>query len=142
VENNCPFLLKFFSCPNPLVLSVFWCDELCSFGVWNVDGVCCSGLDVQTSQEDWENFLSGVNGFLNQAEANMRNCGVQAMLCPCIDCLNQKKFAQQEIIFHHLVTRGFTKNYTSTPVPRTPPQAQAAVKMKVIGARVGSRPRT
>jgi hypothetical protein len=34
------------------------------------------------------------------------------MLCPCIDCLNQKKFAQQEIIFHHLVTRGFAKNYT------------------------------
>jgi hypothetical protein len=63
-------------------------------------------------QEDWENFLSGVNGFLNQAEADMRNRGVQAMLCPCIDCLNQKNFAQQEIIFHHLVTRGFTKNYT------------------------------
>jgi hypothetical protein len=41
----------------------------------------------------------------------MRNRGVQAMLCPCIDCLNQKKFAQQEIIFHHLVTCGFTKYY-------------------------------
>jgi hypothetical protein len=27
-------------------------------------------------QEDWENFLSGVNGFLNQTEANMRNRGV------------------------------------------------------------------
>jgi hypothetical protein len=27
-------------------------------------------------QEDWENFLSGVNGFLNQAEADMRNRGV------------------------------------------------------------------
>jgi hypothetical protein len=63
-------------------------------------------------QEDWENFLIGVNGFLNQAQADMRNHGVQAMLCPCIDCLNQKKFAQREIIFHHLVTRGFTKHYT------------------------------
>jgi hypothetical protein len=63
-------------------------------------------------QEDSENFLSGVNGFLNQAEVDMRNHGVQAMLCPCIDCINQKKFAQWEIIFHHLVTRGFTKNYT------------------------------
>jgi hypothetical protein len=38
----------------------------------------------------------------------MRNRGV----CPCIDCLNQKKFAQREFIFHYLVTRGFTKNYT------------------------------
>jgi hypothetical protein len=63
-------------------------------------------------QEDWENFLSGVNVLLNQAEADMRNRGVQAMLCPCIDCINQKKFAKQKIIFHHLVTRGFTKNYT------------------------------
>jgi hypothetical protein len=31
---------------------------------------------------------------------------------PYIDCLSQKKFAQQKIIFHHLVTRGFTKIYT------------------------------
>jgi hypothetical protein len=31
---------------------------------------------------------------------------------------------------------------TSTPVPRTPPRARAAVKMKVIVARAGSRPRT
>jgi hypothetical protein len=36
-------------------------------------------------QEDYENFLSGVNGFLNQAEADMRNRGVQAMLCPFVD---------------------------------------------------------
>jgi hypothetical protein len=42
----------------------------------------------------------------------MRNRGVQSMLCPYIDFLNQNKFAQREIIFHHLVTRGFTKNYT------------------------------
>jgi hypothetical protein len=63
-------------------------------------------------QEDWQNSLSGVNGFVNQAEVDMRNRGVQAMLRPCIDCLNQKKFAQWEIIFHHLVTRGFTKHYT------------------------------
>jgi hypothetical protein len=42
----------------------------------------------------------------------MRKHGVHAMLCPYIDCLNQKKFAQQEINFHHLVTHGFTKNYT------------------------------
>jgi acyl-homoserine lactone acylase PvdQ len=34
------------------------------------------------SQEVLENFLSGINGFLNQAEADMRNRGVQAMLAP------------------------------------------------------------
>jgi hypothetical protein len=42
----------------------------------------------------------------------MRNRGVQVMLFLCVDCLNQKKFGQREIILHHLVTRGFTKNYT------------------------------
>jgi hypothetical protein len=31
---------------------------------------------------------------------------------PLYSYVNQKKFAQREIIFHHLVTRGFTKNYT------------------------------
>jgi hypothetical protein len=62
-------------------------------------------------REDWENFLSGVNGFLNQVDVDMINRGVQAMLCPCIDCLNQKKLAHREIICHHLVRRGFTKNY-------------------------------
>jgi hypothetical protein len=41
----------------------------------------------------------------------MRNRGVQAMLCPCMDCLNQKKFVQREVFYHHLVTRAFTKNY-------------------------------
>jgi hypothetical protein len=35
-------------------------------------------------QEDWEKFLSGVNDFLNQAEADMRNRGVQAILCPVL----------------------------------------------------------
>jgi hypothetical protein len=39
-------------------------------------------------QEVWGNFLSEVNGFLNQAEVDKRNCGVKAMLCPCIDYLN------------------------------------------------------
>ena len=42
----------------------------------------------------------------------MRNRGVQAMLCPCKDCLNEKKFGQRDNIFHHLITRGFKENYT------------------------------
>jgi hypothetical protein len=65
---------------------------------------------MQMASTTRENFLSVINGFLNQEKVDIRNCGVQAMLCPCIDCLNQKKFAQQEIIFHHFVTRGFKKN--------------------------------
>jgi hypothetical protein len=63
-------------------------------------------------QEEWENFFSGVNGFLNQAEADMLNRGVQAMLCPCIDCLNQKKFAERKTFFitwSHVVSQKITR---------------------------------
>jgi hypothetical protein len=87
------------------------CDEICSFGVWNADGVCCSGLDVQTALRILGEFLKR-GQWENQVEADIRNRGVKAMLCPYIDCPSQKKFAQWEIIFHHLVTRGFTKDYT------------------------------
>ena len=59
----------------------------------------------------WETFLSGINGFLAQAEADMRNWGVSTMYCPCVDCLNQKKLGQRDNIFHHLITRGFKENY-------------------------------
>jgi hypothetical protein len=38
-------------------------------------------------KEDWDNSLSGANCFLNHAEADMRNCGVQPMFCPYIVAL-------------------------------------------------------
>ena len=60
----------------------------------------------------WEMFLNGVNGFLARAEVDMRNKGVPTMYCPYFDCINQKKLRQRDNIFHHLITRGFTKNYT------------------------------
>ena len=57
----------------------------------------------------WETLLNGVNGFLAQAEADMRNRSVPTMHCPCVDCVNQKKFGQWDNIFHHLITRGLKK---------------------------------
>jgi hypothetical protein len=35
-------------------------------------------------QEDWENFLSGVNGFLNQAKADMRNLVFRQCFAPVL----------------------------------------------------------
>jgi hypothetical protein len=81
------------------MLSVFCVTNYAHF-VYGVQmAIAARAWMYRQPHEDWENFLSGVNGFLNQVEADMRNCGVQAMLFPCIDCLNQKKFGQQEIIF-------------------------------------------
>jgi hypothetical protein len=94
------------------VLSGFLCDEYAHLVYGMQMASAARAWMYRQPQEDWENFLSGVNGFLNQAEADMRNCGVQAMLCPCIDCLNQKKFAQQEIIFiiwSHVVSQKITR---------------------------------
>ena len=38
--------------------------------------------------------------------------GVPTMYCPCVNCLNQKKFAQWDNIFDHLITHGFKNKYT------------------------------
>jgi hypothetical protein len=94
------------------VLSVFLCDELFSFGVWNTNGVCCSGLDVQTDPRRLGEFLKRDQWFSKSSRGGYEKPWCSGMLCPYIDCLNQKKFTHREIIFHHLVTRGFTKNYT------------------------------
>jgi hypothetical protein len=94
------------------VLSVFLCNKLWSFGVWNADGVCCSGLDVQTKARRLGEFLKLGQCFSKSSRGGYDKPWCSAMLFPCIDCLNQKKFAQREIIFHLLVTHGFTKNYT------------------------------
>ena len=47
----------------------------------------------------WDMFLNRVNDFLTQAEVDMRSQGVPTMYCPYFDCLNQKKFGQQNNIF-------------------------------------------
>jgi hypothetical protein len=95
------------------ILQLSFCVMNYAYLVYGMQMVSAArALMYRQPQKVWENFLSGVSGFLNQAEADTRNSGVRAMLCPCIDCLNQKKFAQREIIFHHLVTRSFTKHYT------------------------------
>jgi hypothetical protein len=59
-------------------------------------------------QEDWENFLSGVNGFLNQAEADMRNHGIQEMLFPCIAKRNSHNGKSFFFIWSHVLSQKIT----------------------------------
>jgi hypothetical protein len=62
-------------------------------------------------QEDWENFLSGVNGFLNQAEADMRNRGVRAMLAPVLIVSTKRNSHNGKsvfIIWSHVVSQNIT----------------------------------
>jgi queuine/archaeosine tRNA-ribosyltransferase len=59
-------------------------------------------------QEDWENFLSGVNGFLNQAEADMRNRGGRQ----CFALLTKRNLHNGKsffIIWSHVVSQKITR---------------------------------
>jgi hypothetical protein len=71
VEINFPLLLKFFSCPNPLVLSVFCVMNYAHLVYGMQMASAARAWMYRLSQEDWGNFLSGVNGFLNQAKVDM-----------------------------------------------------------------------
>jgi hypothetical protein len=75
VKINWPLLLKFFSCSNPLVCYRFFRNYAHLVYGMQMASAARAWMYRQP-QEDWENFLNGVNGFLNQAEADMRNCGV------------------------------------------------------------------
>jgi hypothetical protein len=64
------------------ILQLFFCVMNCAHLVYGMQMASVARAWMyRQPQEDWENFLSGVNGFLNKAEADMRNLGVQAMLC-------------------------------------------------------------
>jgi hypothetical protein len=82
VEINCPLLLKFFSCSNPLVLFVSCVMNYAHLMYEMQMASSARAWMYRQPQEDWENFFSRVNGFLNLAEADMRNRGIQAMLLP------------------------------------------------------------
>jgi hypothetical protein len=64
------------------------------------------------TQEDWENFLSGINGFLNQAEADMRNRGVQACFAPILIVSTKRNSHIGKsffIIWSHVVSQKITR---------------------------------
>lgn len=59
-------------------------------------------------------YLNGVNEFINVAkqQANkeeMDAYGSVFVYCPCKDCKNEKKFRSYDIVFQHLILRGFKK---------------------------------
>ena len=55
-------------------------------------------------------YMHGVNQFITDAKAHAGNRN--HVFCPCKDCKNHRNFRQIEFIRSHLITRGFTPNYT------------------------------
>ena len=56
-------------------------------------------------------YLSGVLSFINVAESNMKWQKMTYMVCPCVDCRNDKRFPHSMHIHAHLIMRGFKENY-------------------------------
>ncbi|XP_039787600.1 uncharacterized protein LOC120654082 [Panicum virgatum] len=70
------------------------------------------------SSRDWmyssrlcNEYLSGVLSFINVAESNMKWQKMTYMVCPCVDCRNDKRFPHSMHIHAHLIMRGFKENY-------------------------------
>ena len=57
-------------------------------------------------------YLKGVSEFMKVAEENMISRGQEQMLCPCLDCGNNKNQPIDEVR-SHLILRGFKENYTN-----------------------------
>ena len=61
--------------------------------------------DLRTSNE----YLSGVREFMKVATEDMTKKGDKKMICPCVDCGNNKRQPVDEVR-EHLIRRGFKKN--------------------------------
>ena len=55
-------------------------------------------------------FIDGLNGFLNVAEANRAPSGF--MCCPCSQCKNLKSYKDRGRLHFHLLSNGFMSNYS------------------------------
>ena len=56
-------------------------------------------------------YLRGLKSFIQIARADME-ARFETMYCPCLDCGNYKKYSDFEVVYAHLIIRGFVPNYT------------------------------
>ena len=57
-------------------------------------------------------YISGVREFMKVAVENMTRKGERKLLCPCVDCGNNKRHTVEEVRCH-LIRRGFRRKYTN-----------------------------
>jgi hypothetical protein len=83
-----------------------------SFGVWNADGGCCWGLNVQATPRRLGEFLKRGQWFSKSRRGRYEKLWCSGNALPLYRLSRPEEIRTTKIIFHHLVTRGFTKNYT------------------------------
>ena len=57
-------------------------------------------------------YISGVREFMEVAVEDMTRKGHKKIICPCVDCGNDKRQTVDEVKCH-LIQRGFTRKYTN-----------------------------
>ena len=57
-------------------------------------------------------YLRGLKSFIQITRADMEARSETTMYCPCLDCGNDKKYSDFEVVYAHLIVRGFVPNYT------------------------------
>ena len=57
-------------------------------------------------------YLRGLKSFIQIARVDMEVRSETTMYCPCLDYGNDKKYSDFELVYAHLIVRGFVLNYT------------------------------
>ena len=57
-------------------------------------------------------YLRGLKAFIQIARADMEARSETTIYCLCPDCGNNKKYSDFEVVYAHLIVRGFVPNYT------------------------------
>ena len=57
-------------------------------------------------------YLRGLKSFIDFARANMEVRSKTTIYYPCLDCRNDKKYSDFDVLYVHLIVRGFVPNYT------------------------------
>jgi hypothetical protein len=92
--------------------AVFLSDELCSFGVWNADGVCCSGLDVQIAPRRSGELLKRGQWFSKSSRGRYEKSWCSGNALPLYRLSQPKENSHSEksffIIWSHVVSQKIT----------------------------------
>ena len=57
-------------------------------------------------------YLRGLKSFMEITRADMEVRSKTTIYWPYLDCRNDKKYSDFEVVYAHLIVRGFVANYT------------------------------
>ena len=64
------------------------------------------------SSHCYSQYLGGLKSFMEFARVDMEVRSKTTIYCLCSDCRNERKYSDFEVVYAHLIVRGFLPNYT------------------------------